>query len=144
MPDVRLVKTEAEMAAALELRRQVFVVEQGVPPEVEHDVHDATAAHVIAVQKGSVVGTGRLVSVSPSEARIGRMAVSGPFRRRGIGGLVLSFLEDHARVQGKAQVLLHAQLPVLAFYNGHGYVSRGEEFLEAGIRHVAMVKHLTR
>ena len=142
MPDVRLVGTEKELAAALELRRQVFVVEQGVPPEVERDEHDATAAHAIAVQDGNVVATGRMVFVSPAEARIGRMAVAGPFRRRGIGSRVLSCLEDHARGQGKARILLHAQLPVFGFYVGHGYVSQGGEFLEAGIRHITMVKQL--
>ena len=139
---MRLVATAQEMADALELRRQVFVVEQGVPADLEHDERDAAANHVVAVQDGVVIATGRLVAASPASARISRMAVAGRFRRKGIGSQVLSYIEDQARCQGKAEVLLHAQLPARGFYARHGYIAEGGEFLEAGIRHIAMVKQL--
>ena len=139
---VRPVATEAELAAALGLRRQVFVEEQGVPADLEHDEHDAAAVHVVAVQEGTVVATGRLVLSSAASPRVGRMAVVSHLRRRGLGSQVLACLEAQARLEGSAEVLLHAQLPAHGFYTRHGYTVHGEEFEEAGIRHVAMVKRL--
>ena len=142
MLDVRPVATDEELASAMELRRQVFVVQQGVPPDLERDELDATATHVVAVQDSAVVATGRLVPSSPATGRIGRMAVADGLRRRGIGSRVLACLEDQARGQGRAEILLHAQLHVRGFYDRHGYIAEGEEFVEAGIRHIAMVKRL--
>ena len=45
--------------AALRLRERVFVLEQGVPLELEHDAHDATAWHAVLVDGGEVVATRR-------------------------------------------------------------------------------------
>jgi len=140
--EVRIATTGQELTGALELRYRVFVQEQGVPAELEHDEQDATALHVVALQQGSVIGTGRLVSESGTAARIGRMAVAAHLRRMGVGSEVLSCLEQQARSQGKQTVLLHAQLAVRGFYDYHGYTAQGEEFEEAGIRHVTMVKVL--
>ena len=140
--EVRLTRNDAEMTAAFELRRQVFVVEQRVPAEIERDEYDASATHVVAMDGDTVLATGRLVAASPATARLGRMAVAAHVRRRGIGSQVLTCLEEQAYASGVRRVLLHAQLPVLGFYEAHGYVAEGEEFLEAGIPHVAMAKQL--
>ena len=140
--EVRTVRSAAELADALELRHQVFVEGQGVPAELEHDEQDATATHVVALWEGAVVATGRLLSNSPAGARIGRMAVAERLRRQGLGSQVLVCLEEQARLLGIRQVLLHAQLPARDFYARHGYVIDGDEFMEADIRHVTMVKRL--
>jgi len=139
---VRPVATEAELVAAMGLRRQVFVEEQGVPVELERDEQDADAIHVVAVQDGTVVATGRLVFSSAVSPRIGRMAVVNHLRRRGLGSQVLACLEAQARLAGSAEVRLHAQLPAYGFYAHHGYTAHGGEFEEAGIRHIAMINRL--
>ena len=140
--EVRLTRNDGEMAAAFELRRQVFVVEQRVPAEIERDEHDANATHVVAMDGAVMLATGRLVATSLATARIGRMAVAAHARRRGIGSQVLRCLEEQAHALGFQRVLLHAQLGVLGFYEAHGYVAEGPEFLEADIAHVAMTKQL--
>lgn len=55
------VKTRADWAQALELRRQVFVEEQGISEEIEVGKADLAAIHVLATRDGAPVGTGRLV-----------------------------------------------------------------------------------
>ena len=153
---VKLVETEEERAAAFDIRRRVFVQEQGVPIEEELDEHDGAAIHAIAILDGVPVGTARVVYHSsgdasaqasgdtpqPAEARIGRMAVDREWRRRGIAGRMLRALEDAARQKGTAEATLHAQTYVKALYAGHGYVEEGEVFLEAGIAHIQMRKRL--
>lgn len=130
------------MEGATEVRRRVFVEEQGVPPEEEYDAYDAVAVHVVAVHDGQVIGTGRLFRHESGEARIGRMAVDLKWRRRGVGGRLLAALEDQARLQQLGRVVLHAQTYVQEFYARHGYAPVGPFFMEAGIEHVAMWKDL--
>ncbi len=142
---VKLVETERELEGAINVRMRVFVAEQQIPAEVELDEADATATHAIALHEGQTVGTGRmLVSEEDSEGtcRIGRMAVDREWRRHGVGGQILEFLEDRARLQGFTNCLLHAQEYAKAFYAAHGYQERGEMFLEVDIPHVEMVKRL--
>jgi len=146
---VRLVETEAERKAAFDLRIRVFVGEQGVPREEELDDYDDAATHAVALMGNRVVGTGRMLTPDTSShealggaARIGRMAVDAEWRRRGIGGRILTALEDVASQSGLDRAVLHAQTYVKSFYAGHGYVEEGDVFLEVGIEHVQMGKRL--
>ncbi len=136
---IKLVETEADMEAAVGIRFRVFVDEQSVPPEIELDEYDAHATHAVAVEDGQAIGTGRMY-LEGGAARIGRMAVDLPHRRRGVGGLILSFLEEEAQAQGATEIVLHAQDYVKAFYAAHGYTEHGDTFMEAGILHVEMRK----
>ena len=147
---VKLVETDAERKAAFGLRIRVFVGEQGVPREEELDEYDDAATHAVALVGNRVVGTGRMLLPDTSTgeapgraARIGRMAVDAEWRRRGIGGRILTALEDAASQRGLDRAVLHAQTYVKSFYAGHGYVEEGEVFLEVGIEHVQMGKRLT-
>ena len=138
---IKLVETEAELEAAIGVRFRVFVAEQQVPAEEELDEFDATATHAIAIHNGQVVATGRVVyGNEDSAARIGRMAVDVQWRRQGIGGRILEFLEDEAAAQGVNTYILNAQEYVKDFYAAHGYVERGQPFVEVDIPHVLMRK----
>ena len=139
---VKRLETPQEMDAVRVLRTRVFVDEQGVPPELEVDELDDAAVHAVAFQDGVVIGTGRLILDTPSEARIGRMAVDESLRRNGIGAAVLDFLENEACSQGIKLISLHAQHYVRHFYANRGYQERGDTFMEAGILHVEMVKDI--
>lgn len=140
--EIRRVDSEADFEAAIAVRFRVFVDEQSIPPEEELDEADATATHAIAVCQGTVVGTGRLVWGDDGDALIGRMAVDLQWRRKGVGGAILKFLEDFARTQGLTRSVLHAQEYVKSFYAAHGYQQHGGSFLEVDIPHVEMRKEL--
>ncbi len=140
---LRRVTSTQDREAAYALRREVFVVEQHVPEEIELDEHDPSAEHVVAVDgQGRCVATGRLVRLDPATGKVGRMAVAAPLRGRGAGAAVLGELERIARERGLAEIVLHAQLTAKGFYDRAGYLPEGPEFDEAGIRHVAMRKRL--
>jgi predicted GNAT family N-acyltransferase len=88
-----------------------------------------------------VIATGRVFyRDEDSAARIGRMAVDIEWRRKGIGGRLLKFLEEEAAAQGVNTYVLNAQEYVKDFYATHGYVERGDTFLEADIVHILMRK----
>jgi predicted GNAT family N-acyltransferase len=117
------------------VRHQVFVLEQGVPAELEVDALDPASFHVLARdQDGQPIGTGRLTP----DHRIGRMAVLSPGRDQGIGdALVLSLVEE-ARRRNWPQLELHAQMSARSFYGRHGFLPYGDVFEEAGIDHQSM------
>ena len=127
------------MEGAVGVRFRVFVDEQSIPPEEELDEYDAVATHALAMENGQAIGTGRVI-ITDGIARIGRMAVDLPYRRRGVGGLLLRFLEAEAKAQGATEYVLHAQEYVKSFYAAHGYTEHGEPFLEVDIPHVEMRK----
>ena len=139
---VKRVESEAEMEGAIGVRFRVFVSEQAVPPEEELDEADATATHAIAVSGDTIIGTGRLLIRDDTTAIIGRMAVDMEWRRNGVGGQILLFLEEEARAQGLRESVLHAQEYVKSFYAAHGYMEHGDVFLEVGIPHIEMRKRL--
>ena len=139
--------TKEDLYAALEVRRSVFIEEQRIEENIERDDMDSCATHVIAESSGQVLGTGRIVNEEVGSiitARLGRMAVLKPFRRKGIATLILRALEAEAMRQGFKRVVLHSQLHVQELYEKSGYAVEGSLFYEAGIEHVTMVKNLTQ
>jgi len=136
------VATDADMSEVAALRTRVFVVEQGVPAEIEQDAADATAVHVLSRDDtGRAVATGRLLVSGPT-AGIGRMATDAAARGRGHAAAVLAELHRQAVLRGVTAVELHAQLTARGFYERAGYVAVGETYEEAGIAHITMRRRL--
>jgi len=130
---------------ALELRFEVFVREQGVPPDEEVDAHDRDdpdAVHALIRAEGIALATGRFYRRVDGAVQIGRMAVAPGARGRGLGRSVLEALLAEARRRGYERARLDAQLTAVAFYRRAGFEACGEEFLDAGILHRAMERRI--
>lgn len=123
--------------AAFALRREVFVFEQNVPEELEHDEYDLTATHFVAVLAGEVVGTLRLI-LADEHAKIGRVAVHRHFRGRGIARALMLAAMEHAAGAGQPRLYLTAQTDKLGLYEKLGFTAFGEVFDDAGMPHRAM------
>ena len=145
MPDshpftVKPVYWQADQPMLREIRSAVFIMEQGVPQELEWDGLDEHAYHVVALAAdGTPIGTGRLLQ----DGQIGRLAVLKAWRGRGVGKALLDMLLVIANKMGNEEVKLHAQVRVLDFYLKRGFVAQGREFMEAGIPHVTMTRTTT-
>jgi predicted GNAT family N-acyltransferase len=140
-PDVRVVTTDAELNACIDLRRSVFVDEQGVPEDRELDGKDGEATHLLAWD-GYPAGTARIREYEDGVAKVERVAVEASRRGEGIGRELMAHAEAYAADEGYERVRLDAQVPVVGFYEGLGYEVRGEEFEDAGIPHRRMEKRL--
>ncbi|WP_136417285.1 GNAT family N-acetyltransferase [Herbaspirillum sp. ST 5-3] len=136
--DVNVGDWAMQRADAQAIRYEVFVVEQKVPQEMEWDDMDPLCIHAVAYEAGGkAIGTGRLLP----DGHIGRMAVMRGMRGQGVGGALLEALMNEARKRGDAAVILNAQTQAESFYRRFGFVREGEEFMEAGIPHIAMRYH---
>ncbi|MFI5755295.1 GNAT family N-acetyltransferase [Streptomyces sp. NPDC051569] len=145
---IRIAAGPADLEACFAVRKEVFVVEQRVPEDLEYDGRDHDAVLVLAVRDdGLPLGTGRLLygpgaadktGGNLSVGSLGRLAVGEAARGRGVGAALVRAVEDAARERGLAVVDLHAQSHALGFYERLGYEAYGPEFLDAGIDHRSM------
>lgn len=127
---------EARFAACMAIRLEVFVAEQNVPVDEEHDGKDETARHFLAELDGTPVGTARVL-LKAEGAKITRVAVRRAARGQGIGEALMRYIEANVAA---AQYRLDAQVTALRFYENLGYFPEGENFIEAGMAHRHMVK----
>lgn len=116
------------------IRESVFIQEQAVPVELEFDGLDENAMQVLVAVDGQYVGTGRMLD----DGHIGRIAILRDYRGLGLGAKVVQALVDEAARLGYPRVYLGAQTHAVDFYAKLGFTPYGEEFMDAGIPHLAM------
>lgn len=138
---VEVDRWDAVREEARAIRYDVFVIEQGVPVELEWDEWDDQCWHALARDTaGRAVATGRLLP----DGHIGRMAVRKEARGTGMGARVLEALIAKAQSLGYRELILNAQTHAMPFYARAGFTAEGGEFEEAGIPHRTMRRVLTR
>lgn len=131
-----MVESREELTTARAIRRQVFIEEQAVPPEIELDEHDEIATHVLAYLGDEPAGTARWRETAYG-IKLERFAVPEPFRGLGVGRNLVLFVLD--LVEGTKQIYLHAQSDVIGFYEKYGFECSGDVFYEAGMPHRRMM-----
>lgn len=139
MPELIHADYQTYQHPILHIREQVFIHEQQVPPELEMDELDPLSQHVLLLENGTPVATGRLTP----DGHIGRVAVLSSFRGRGFGQRIIQGLEKIALQRGLDRVVLGAQCRAITFYQKLGYQVAGEVFMDAGIEHRMMGKTLS-
>ena len=138
----KLVETDEELEAALELRRQVFFMEQGIAESLVCDAQDREALQIIAKSGSAIIGTARIRFLGDNRAKIERMAVIRGWRRRGIGRGIMTFLTAELKRRCVDKAVLHARYDVVYFYKPMGYGINGAPFEEVGIKHLPMERSL--
>jgi predicted GNAT family N-acyltransferase len=138
----KLIAGDVELKEAFEVRRQVFVREQGISEDLVFDGHDKEALHMVVKDGGRVIGSARVQFLADKQAKLERMAILERYRRKGIGKEMLLFLDAIWKDKQVQQVIIHAQLEVVPFYKLYGFNELGLPFREAGIKHIKMRKRL--
>ena len=134
----KVVEDKDELKGAMDVRRQVFVLEQGISKELVYDRLDSEAIHFIVKEEGRVVGTARARLLEGNEAKLERMAILARFRHLGIGRNMMRFITEELKERQTRKIVLHAQYQVMEFYKGCGFITVGSPFWEAGIKHIRM------
>jgi predicted GNAT family N-acyltransferase len=128
-----------DIAACRQLRRIVFIEEQGVSEADELDDKDGAAIHLLARIDGVPVGSARLL-VTGDIGKVGRVCVLPQARGTGLGAALMRAAVDEFRRLGTIRkVKLGAQLHALGFYERLGFQPVGAVFDDAGIPHREMV-----
>ena len=124
---------------AFKVRHEVFILEQGVPADLEIDEFDPVAFHALAYSDNACIGTARLHINDDGLGQIGRMAVLSLFRHKGLGRQIMKVLIETAKSKGIFSLILHAQVSAIPFYEKLGFIADGPIYDEAGIPHRNMM-----
>ncbi|UOQ52576.1 GNAT family N-acetyltransferase [Hymenobacter cellulosivorans] len=133
--------TLPELYAVLQLRTEVFIVEQNCPFQ-DIDGQDQVAYHLLGyTPEGQLAAYARLFDAGQCYAQvsIGRVVVAPAFRRYGLGQELMRQAIAHcAQLFGPQPIKIGAQQYLTKFYQGFGFEQRGEMYLEDGIPHIYM------
>ncbi len=132
-----------ELYAILQLRSEVFVVEQNCVYQ-DIDDKDQNALHVIGFKNKRVVAYTRIFKPGDyfSTAGIGRVVVAEKERSHGYGYVIMKHsIKACKSYFNEKKVKVSAQTYLKNFYNTLGFQQIGEEYLEDGIPHIAMIKN---
>lgn len=132
----------AQLYAILQLRSQVFVVEQNCVYQ-DLDGKDALALHLIGEKNGKIVAYARLFRAGDyyPHASIGRVAICAHERGHGYGHAILkASIQTIREVFKEAVIEIGAQAYLEKFYETHGFKATGEAYLEDGIPHLKMIR----
>ena len=135
--------TTHELYALLQLRSEVFVVEQACVFQ-DLDGADAQALHLLGwLPQGRLVAYARCFAagVKFAESSIGRVVTHDDVRGSGAGHALMqkavACLTQH---WGAQPIRIGAQARLEAFYQQHGFETTGAPYLEDGIAHIEMLR----
>ena len=133
--------TSPELYAILQLRNEVFVVEQNCVFQ-DADNKDQQSFHFMGWMNDKLIAYTRLVpaGIIYDTASIGRVVTSSSLRRTGIGNeLMERSIEKTKELFGEKSIKLGAQLYLKNFYESLGFTQSSDIYLEDGIEHIEMI-----
>ncbi|MGM0828773.1 MAG: GNAT family N-acetyltransferase [Bacillota bacterium] len=92
---------------------------------------DGTYHHFfIGRENNDIICTGAIRKKSPDTYQIVRMSVQSPYRKRGLGRIMLKFLEEKAHSLGARNLILETNkhwADAIRFYQNNGYIYKEED-----------------
>jgi len=131
-----------ELYAVLQLRNEVFVVEQYCVFQ-DADDKDQNSYHLMGFYNDKLIAYTRLVPPGDSykEASIGRVVTSPSVRRTGAGKeLMEQSIDAVYKIFGVQPIKIGAQLYLKKFYESFGFEKISDVYLEDGIEHIYMIR----
>lgn len=133
--------TTTELYSLLQLRSEVFVVEQDCVYQ-DIDGKDEKALHIIGFKNNKIVAYTRVFKPGDyfKEASIGRVVVAKNQRQHKYGYFIMeasiNAIKNHYNV---TNIKISAQCYLKRFYNNLKFIEVGKAYLEDGIPHINMV-----
>ncbi|MGV3657007.1 MAG: GNAT family N-acetyltransferase [Chitinophagaceae bacterium] len=138
--------TPYQVYAILQLRNEVFVVEQACV-FLDADDKDQHCYHLMGFADNKLVAYTRIVpeGVIYLQASIGRVVTSPLVRRLGAGrALMKQSIDTVYNLFGKVPIKIGAQLYLKNFYESLGFHQISDVYLEDGIEHIYMLRETTK
>jgi len=133
-----------ELYAIMQLRNEVFVVEQNCIFQ-DADDKDQGSYHYTGWMNEKLVAYSRILPAGVGyidQVSIGRVVNSSPFRNNGIGKeLMLRSILEIKKLFGIIPIKIGAQLYLKKFYTEFGFQQTSDIYFEDGIEHIEMIKN---
>lgn len=131
-----------QLYAILELRSEVFVVEQKCTyQDVDGQDLSGDTLHVMGWQDDKLVAYARLLDPESQggDVVIGRVIIAPRGRGQKLGHRLLEVaLENIEEYWSGQPIFMSAQAHLQSFYEQHGFRAEGETYLEDDIPHIGM------
>lgn len=135
--------TSEELYQVLQLRAEVFIVEQDCVYQ-DIDGKDDKAVHVLGYKGDQLVAYTRIFKPGDyfEKASIGRVVVREQERAHKYGyDLMKASIQAVSDYFDVTTIKISAQEHLSRFYNNLGFIQVGKGYLEDGIPHIAMIKN---
>lgn len=129
----------------IDIRRRVFVCEQGIDISLEIDEKDEPESgclHFLMLEGGVACGTFRAYYEDETTVHLQRFCILPEYRGRSFGRDALKFIEGFFTAKGASLITFGAQITAIPFYEKCGYECVSGFFDDAGIPHRTMQKRL--
>jgi ElaA protein len=135
--------TAWELYLSLQLRNEVFVVEQNCVFQ-DADNKDPYCYHFMCFEEKKLLAYTRLVpaKVCYDEISIGRVVTSPSARQLGLGRELMqrSIMQAYSLFGRNQDIKIGAQLYLKKFYESFDFYQFGDIYLEDGIPHIEMLR----
>ncbi len=131
----------AELYAIMQLRNEVFVIEQNCVYQ-DADGKDAASWHLMGWDENNLAAYCRILppGLAFEEASIGRVVSSPRYRKTGCGREMMNVAIGKTLIQfNTKKIQIGAQLYLKNFYGSLGFKKVSEVYLEDGIEHIEML-----
>ena len=132
-----------EVENIFSLRSEVFIVEQNCVYQ-DIDQKDQLALHVFLKKNNQIIAYTRIFKPNDyfKYSSIGRVVVLKNERGSKIGSQIMNFsIKKIEEIFNEKKIKISAQKHLINFYKKLGFLVIGDEYLEDGIPHIAMVKN---
>jgi ElaA protein len=132
--------TPQQLYAYLQLRSEVFVVEQNCVYQ-DLDNLDQESLHLLVYDAHLLVACARIVAANEKypNISIGRVIVAATHRKQDLGhALMRQCIKVIEERFGTQKIVLSAQAHLQNFYKKHNFAPQGAIYLEDGIPHIHM------
>lgn len=133
--------TVDELYTLMQLRQEIFVVEQNCP-YLDADDKDQRSLHVMGYEKRKLVAYARIVppGISYRTASIGRVVVRKEARGKKHAYVLMEYcVSETLRRYKTNSITISAQLYLKEFYTKAGFTATGNVYPEDDIPHIKMV-----
>ena len=128
----------------VELRYKILLEPLGLKFLDSFRAKEANYLHIGCIEQldDKLVGGLILAPLDNENIRLMQVAVDTVYRGEGVGRELVKYAEKRAKEAGYSQIVMHAMLSVVGFYEKLGYHAEGDIFDEQGITFLKMVKDL--
>lgn len=128
----------------VELRYKILLEPLGLKFLDSFRAKEANYLHIGCIEQldDKLVGGLILAPIDNEKIRLMQVAVDTVYRGEGVGRELVKYAEKRAKEAGYIQIIMHAMLSVVGFYEKLGYHAEGDIFDEQGITFIKMVKDL--
>lgn len=128
----------------VELRYKILLEPLGLKFLDMHREKEANYLHIGCIESldDKLIGGLILVPIDNEEIRMMQVAVDNKYQGEGVGRELVKYAEQRAKDAGYSNIVMHAMLSVVSFYEKNGYHREGDIFEERGITFTKMSKEI--